>query len=115
MTRIRNEVPDLYFIKCLSHTAHLIADSACKAIPERQVIFINKIAKYFNKSYKRCAEFKLMQDTFDLPIHQVLSISETRWLSLEQCILRVIEQCSALKMYFLMENNSNDDVKTIKA
>lgn len=44
-----------------------------------------------------------MQQFFGVDIHKILSPANTRWLSLKQCVDRVLEQLPALIPYFTEE------------
>lgn len=44
--------------------------------------------------------------------HSILSPGQTRWLSLEQCVLRVLEQLPALILYFKEEYEDDQSKET---
>ena len=106
-SRLKKLVPNLFYTKCLSHTAHLIAARACKCLPKHEALFITKIAAYFGHSNKKLANFKDIQEIFMTPLNKILSSASTRWLSHEACIKRLLEQWEPLQAFFLIEYNEN--------
>ena len=58
------------------------------------------IYSHFSHSAKRLAEFKHFQHFTSTEPHKILKPAQTRWLSLHQCVVRVLEQWSALEAYF---------------
>ena len=87
-------------MKCLCHSAHLCASHACKKLPRAIEDFIRDIYSHFAHSAKRLSEYKKFQHFAETEPHKILKPAQTRWLSLEQCIQRVLEQWSALELYF---------------
>ncbi|GFN97812.1 Zinc finger protein 862 [Plakobranchus ocellatus] len=49
---------------------------------------------------KRNHEFQLLQEVAEAPKHRILKLAQTRWLSMEAVISRLIERWDALKLYF---------------
>ena len=60
-----------------------------------------------NFSSKRDELFRTYQDFTEVPHHKVLKHGSTRWLSLEKCVDRTLEQWPALTSYFLSEADNN--------
>ena len=60
---------------------------------------IRDIYSHFAHSAKRLSEYKKFQHFAETEPHKILKPAQTRWLSLEQCIQRVLEQWSALELY----------------
>ena len=61
---------------------------------------IREIYSHFSHSAKRLAEYEKFQFFTTTEPHKILKPAQTRWLSLEQCVVRLIEQWAALEMYF---------------
>ena len=55
-------------------------------------------------SAKRVAVLKEFQDFSATPDHKILALGQTRWLSLHACVRRILEQWSALSLYFTSAN-----------
>ena len=104
---LKDRLPNLMVMKCLCHTAHLCSSHACEKLPRAIETLIRDIYSHFNHSAKRLAEYQTFQHFTDTEPHKILKPAQTRWLSLEQCVLRVLEQWSALEAYF--ENSVEKD------
>ena len=63
-TRLKVLCPNIFYVKCLSHTAHLIAARACKAFPNHKSLFINNGKKSgpgeASPKFSRCFLLKVM-------------------------------------------------------
>jgi hypothetical protein len=75
MTRLKELNPNLFVVKCLSHTANLIATHACEELPEQLTRFMNGICNYFSNSSKRRKQFEALQASFNVPLHQLINVS----------------------------------------
>jgi len=42
------------------------------------------------------------QDFFEVQKNKILKVSETRWLCLHKCIIRLLENWEVLKSYFIL-------------
>lgn len=100
---LKENIPHLFVMKCLCHSAHLCASHSCEKLPRAVESFIRDIYSHFSHSAKRLAQFKQFQHFTNTEPHKILKPSQTRWLSLEQCVNRIIEQWSALELYFEQE------------
>ena len=65
-TRLKRKCPYIFFLKCMSHTAHLIASKAYKVFPQLTAQFITKMPAYFGNSNKRLEDFQDFQSFFGL-------------------------------------------------
>ena len=97
---LKEKIPHLLTMKCLCHSAHLCASHACEKLPRAIEDLIRDIYSHFAHSAKRLAEYKMFQEFTETEPHKLLRASQTRWLSLEQCVVRVLEQWQALEAYF---------------
>ena len=107
VSMLKDRIPNLFVMKCLCHTSHLCASYACQKLPKAIEDLIRDIYSHFSHSAKRLAEYKEFQHFTNTEPHRLLRPAQTRWLSLEQCVLRVIEQWAALEAYF--ENSAEND------
>lgn len=64
-------------------------------------------------SFKRSSEFKEFQTFLNIKPHKSLQLSKTRWLSLNQVVVRVLEQYETLKLYF--RGQHFDEIQTSSA
>ena len=88
-------------MKCLCHSAHLCASHACEKLPRIVEDVVRDTYSYFSHSVKRLAEFAKFQH-FTEP-HKILKPAQTRWLSLQMCVKRILEQWDALKLFFVQQ------------
>ena len=99
-SRLLNYFPGITIFKCICHSIHLCCSEAAKELPRSVEDLIRSIYSYFSISAKRTAEFKDYQVLKDLRPHKLLHPCQTRWLSLQSAVDRVLEQWDALMLYF---------------
>ena len=91
-TRMEAANPSIFVMRCTCHSAHLAASYACATLPNETEGFVREVFTYFSHSSKRLFEFQQFQYFTETKPHKLLEASQTRWLSLYQCISRIIEQ-----------------------
>jgi hypothetical protein len=69
-------------------------------LPEELEVTVRDIVNTFSKSSARKREFAAFQDFANTSKHAILSPEQTRWLSLEASVLRILEQIPALILNF---------------
>ena len=106
-TLLKAEIPHLFAMKCLCHSVHLCASHACERLPRSVEDLVCEIYPHFSHSAKRLAEYKRFQVFANTEPHKLLKPAQTHWLSLEQCIVRVLEQWQALEEYFKEASESS--------
>lgn len=62
---------------------------------------MRSIYNYIGNSLKRVEILKGFQNFTQTKIQKILHPAQTRWLSLEDVVCRILEQFNALKLYFL--------------
>ncbi|XP_036322244.1 uncharacterized protein LOC118736257 [Rhagoletis pomonella] len=92
---------DIFYLKCTCHSLHLCSSYASKKLPGNIEVLCRNIYNYFSHSPKRISELKEFQNYCCVATHKILGISQTRWLSLEGVICKIIEQWESLKLYFI--------------
>ncbi|XP_008186719.1 E3 SUMO-protein ligase KIAA1586-like [Acyrthosiphon pisum] len=111
-TLLQNDIPDIFVMKCICHSLALCASYASNKLPDSVENLVRDIYTNFKYRFTRQTEFKEFQVFVELKPHKLLQPSQTRWLSLHLCVKRVLEQYSALKLYFqgqhLLENKANE-------
>ena len=100
MSLIREECNNIVFVKCSFHMIHLCVSHACVKLSTTLEDLCRNIFNYFSRSSLRQHELKKFQMFFQISSHKMLSFGQTRWLSLEQCVSRMLEQWGALTLYF---------------
>ncbi|XP_071581188.1 zinc finger BED domain-containing protein 5-like [Temnothorax nylanderi] len=102
MSRLKVEVPNLVTLNCICHSSAIVASKACKKLPSSCEDLIRGVATYISGSAKRCAILGEFQDFFEIERKKILKLSETRWLCLQKCVVRLLENWEVLKNYFLL-------------
>eukprot|EP00057_Strongylocentrotus_purpuratus_P026387 XP_011680861.1 PREDICTED: uncharacterized protein LOC105446133 [Strongylocentrotus purpuratus] len=100
---IHKENPECYIMGCPCHMIHNTAKKAAQALPVALDDFLVDIYYYLDKSSKRIKGVKALQELCDAPTHKILKHGATRWLSLGQCLDRLIEQWEPLRLFFKKE------------
>lgn len=100
MSRLKTEIPHIFLLKCICHSFHLCASSACSKLPKGVEDVTRDVYNYIANSPKRVQVLKEFQVFTQTKIHKILHPSQTRWLSLENVVCRIIEQYNALKLFF---------------
>ena len=103
LTRMRSVVPDVFVLKCFCHSFHLVAGHACEVLSKTAEQLIHDIYNYFKMSPNRQKSFTEFQHYVECEPHKILMPCQTRWLSISQCVNRIIEQWPALELYFTGE------------
>ncbi|KYN09522.1 hypothetical protein ALC57_18360, partial [Trachymyrmex cornetzi] len=101
VTRLKNEVPALILLKCICHSSALIA--TCSKLPESCERVSHLIATYISNSPKRSAILCEYQTFFGVESRKILKLSCTRWLVLQKCVTRVLENWEVFIHYFYLE------------
>ncbi|XP_031348207.1 uncharacterized protein LOC116174429 [Photinus pyralis] len=108
MKLLKNDIPNLFVMKCICHSFHLCASKACEKIPRFVEDLTRDVYNYFGSSPKRSAELKQFQMFCNVKMHKILHPSQTRWLSVHFVIVRILEQYGALQLFFTDAVNQND-------
>ena len=90
-SKLQAEQPSLIAIHCNCHIAALIANASCKVLPDNLEELTTDVFYYFQKSPKRVREWEQFQAFVEAKPHKLLKACQTRWLSLEACVNRLIE------------------------
>ncbi|XP_043270743.1 uncharacterized protein [Venturia canescens] len=98
--KLKEALPHLVVVGCLCHSFHLCASAACLQLPRTVEDLARDIYSYFSHSPKRLAQFAGCQEIANLEPHRLLRPSQTRWLSLQAVVNRILEQWPALIKFF---------------
>lgn len=101
--KLLDRVPHLFVIGCICHSLNLCSSAACLKLPSSVETLCKDIHNFINHSPKRLLKFKEFQQFVRVDVHRLLSTSQTRWLSLESVVNRLLEQWSALILFFQSE------------
>eukprot|EP00794_Sanderia_malayensis_P006444 gene6444-7174_t len=103
LTQMKAAVPDLYVLKCYCHSFHLVAGHACETLSNTAEQLTHDIYNYFKNSPNRKKSFEKFEHFYDCEPYKILKPCQTRWLSLSQCVTRIISQWQALEYFFAAE------------
>ena len=98
--KLEDKVPNLFVLGCICHSLHLCSSNACLKLPRSIEDFCRDLYNYIFHSPKRILQFKEMQKFAALEPHRLLHPSQTRWLSLQAVVERILEQWPALVLFF---------------
>lgn len=100
-SRLREDNPFVILMRCICHSAALIAGNACEKLPRSPEDLVRNIATYVSGSSKRSEALKNVQESFQVERKKILKLSDTRWLALHNCVERVLEYYKPLIAYFV--------------
>ena len=100
-TLLKKDLPHVAAIKCSCHMIHLCASHACLKLSTTLEDLCRNIYSHFSRSTLRQKDFTQFQEFVQAQPHKMLKLSQTRWLSLESCVTRILEQWEALRLYFI--------------
>ncbi|KAJ8954327.1 hypothetical protein NQ314_007131 [Rhamnusium bicolor] len=92
--------PNIITNGCTCHSFHLCSSYACEKLPRSIEQFSRDIYNYFSNSSKRCMELKECEVFANERPHAMLCPSQTRWLSLQSVINRILEHWASLELFF---------------
>lgn len=100
IAKIREKNPHCIFVKCVCHSVALAVSHACKILPRNLEQLVKDVYNYFSQSSKRQREFLEFQDFTNSEKHKILRHYDIRWLSMHNCVNRILEQWAPLKLFF---------------
>jgi hypothetical protein len=104
---LKSEVPHVKLVKCSCHLIHLVSSYAALKLPKSLEDLCRDIFAHFHRSSKRQDVYKEFQSFFSAEPVKILSPGQTRWLSLQACVDRILEQFEALRNYFTLVVNED--------
>lgn len=99
--RFKEILPNIYTLDCVCHSVHLCASAAARILPSQIEDFIRDVYHYFSNSSKRIDQFNECQIFCKLKPHKLLHPAQTRWLSLQAAVDRVLENWDPLILFFI--------------
>ena len=94
---------------CVCHSFALCASHAVSVLTLFLESLLKDITLYFSRSSKRQNDFTTIQDVVQAVNHRIPKLAQTRWLSRENVVSRILEQWEVLVLYFQSESR-NDKV-----
>lgn len=104
---IKAENPHRIHVKCTCDSLHLAYSEATSALPSNIEFLVREIYSWFSSSPKRQEQYRLtyvaINDSNPL---KLVSMSNTRWLSVTAFISRILEQWNESKLHFEVSDSS---------
>ena len=97
----------MQLVKCSCHLIHLVSSYAALKLPKSLEDLCIDVFNHFHRSSKRQAVYKEFRNFFNLEPLKLLGSGQTRWLSLQACVNRILEQFEALKHHFTLVINED--------
>ncbi|XP_056598364.1 uncharacterized protein LOC130417080 [Triplophysa dalaica] len=109
---LKAQHPHIYLVGCACHLIHLAAERASRQLSVNIEDFLVTIYYYLDKSSKRKSCLRDIQIMCDAEVRKILKLSSTRWLSLGQCMARLLQQWDPLTVFFKKEVDAGKKKKT---
>lgn len=101
--KLKSEIPHLQLIRCVCHSLQLaVSHAASEFLPRNLEFLIKETYNWFSHSALRQITYKELFATIndgDLPL-KLVQMSQTRWLSIESAVTRILQQWLELKTHF---------------
>lgn len=98
---LKQDVPHLVRFQDLSHLYNIICQKSLKSYSQSVINCIRDICAHFNHSTIRMEKLKSIQKLLNFePQLSILSFSPTRWLSLLDCLARILRLWEPLKIFY---------------
>lgn len=104
---MRDENPKLILAKCTCHSLHLACSEATAALPANIEFLVRECYNWFSCSPKRREQYRRIYSAInDCDPLKLISIANTRWLSVAAAVNRIIDQWSELRLHFGLVQNT---------
>ena len=104
-SRFKAICPHIIIMKCICHSFALCASYACLKLPNFVESTVRDIYNYVQNSPKRIAQLEEIIGLLEDKPRKLLHPCQTRWLSLEKVVNRILTLYEPLKIYFAMAVN----------
>lgn len=99
-TLLRIDCPNIVILKCICHSFALCSSYASEKLPSSVELLAREIYNYIENSAKNIDKFADIQSLLDYKPRKMLQLSQTRWLSLEAVVIRLLDRYDCLKIFF---------------
>lgn len=96
---LKEDVPHLFVMKCISHSFSLCASAACLKLPRSLEDLARDVYSYFHYVHNH-STLEEFQAFIQVKPHRLLHPAQTRWLSMHSVVSKLLEKYDALKSYF---------------
>lgn len=98
-SRLKNDLLGITVPRCICHSLHLCASTACKQPPRVCEDLAKDVYGCFQNTAKRVAQLKGFQEFCHVEPHKLLKPPRTHWLSLHQVVKQMCTQWDALRLF----------------
>ncbi|KAK3912905.1 Zinc finger BED domain-containing protein 5 [Frankliniella fusca] len=115
-SRLKAICPWLILINCICHSLAIAASHACKKLPSNIEALVRRVGNYVSSSPKRSAILEEFQEFYHNEKLKLLNPSRTRWLVLQPCVVRLLDNMQALVEFFSLcafEDQKDREAPTI--
>jgi len=98
LTRLKLVNPKLILMHCNCHSGHIASGEANKALPKEVDYLLRSLVTYIINSSKRSALLEKFH--FVKEKSKLLKPTTIRWLSLQHCVIRVLEHWNSLNLFY---------------
>ncbi|XP_029669925.1 uncharacterized protein LOC115239507 [Formica exsecta] len=99
-TRLKELNSNIITLSCICHSLHLCSSKATTKLPKSVEEFVRSLYNHFASSSKRKSNLEEYQKFLDLKPYKMLRPSQTRWLSLQAVVDRVLLLWDSFTLYF---------------
>lgn len=103
------ELPNLIMVRCVCHSIQLaVSHSVGETLPRNIDYMVRETYSWFGHSSKRQMLYKTLYETLNdgrRPF-QIPRVCDTRWISLEPAVTRILAQWEELRMHFDLARSS---------
>lgn len=100
---LKKEVNHLILVRCVCHSVQLsVTAAAVNSLPDHLEFLLAETYNWFSHSTSRQLNYKLMYNALNNGINplKIVRVSDTRWLSIQVAICRILDQWEDLKDHF---------------
>lgn len=105
------DLSNLVMVRCVCHSIQLAVSSATRdTLPRNIDYLVRETYNWFSHSSKRQIAYREIYSTLNegkQPLH-ITRVCDTRWLSVEPAVVRILSQWDELKLHFNLSRNSEN-------
>lgn len=115
-TLLRKDCPLLIICKCICHSFALCASKACEKLPQEIESFARDVYNFVQNSPKNIGNFASILTILEEKPRKLLQPAQTRWLSLEAVVKRLIQVFEGLQIFidFSANIDKNEKAKSLQ-
>lgn len=87
---LKQDAQHVLTVKCFCHMIHLCSSYACQKMSTSLEDLCGNVYSHFSTSSLRQKEYQNFQDSVKAEPLKLLGTAQTKWLSLESCVTRIL-------------------------